>query len=104
MKKKTIESIDHELAILYSRMRDLKKEQAKLKSKMTQFKFKCSFELTLNEDEIWPDGDAPLNPTAKDVKRDIDLYKSHLEVMKEWCLEPEHGDHASITVTKCKTY
>ncbi len=98
--KKTIESIDSELASLHSQMRELKRQQAKLKFQKQNFKFKCSFEIILSEDLIWPDGDAPLNPTAKDVKRLLDEYGSHTEAMIEWCLEPEHGDSGNIIVTK----
>lgn len=101
--KKTIESIDSELAVLHSQIRELKRKQTKLKSQKHNFKFKCCFELTLSEDLIWPKGEAPLNPTAKDVMRLLDEYESHTKAMIEWCLEPEYSDSGKITVTRIRT-
>jgi hypothetical protein len=38
--------------------------------------------LTLNE--IWPDGDGPDDPTAKDVKAAMEACGSKREVLRDW--------------------
>ncbi len=50
--------------------------------------------LTLTAEEIWPDGDAPINPTTEDVaQRMRDFGKTSL--MNDWML----ADYLSISVT-----
>lgn len=41
--------------------------------------------------EIWPDGDAPVNPTAQDVadKMAKDCGGSIWELMRSWNMEPD---------------
>ena len=36
------------------------------------FTIRIECEVTLNTEDIWPDGDAPENPTAKDVVQAMD--------------------------------
>jgi hypothetical protein len=53
------------------------------------------FELTvegsvvLELDEIWPDGDAPENPTAADAQRVIDADGGLSRVLLDWSLEDD---------------
>jgi len=43
--------------------------------------------LNLKIDEIWPDGDAPENPTPEDVAKVIKNYYSVSEFLRDWNLE-----------------
>jgi len=41
---------------------------------------------TLEIDELWPDGDAPENPTTRDVEILIEQYGGILTVLRDWGL------------------
>jgi hypothetical protein len=43
--------------------------------------------IILNEDEIWPDGDAPENPSAMHVKRTIEEAGPLSKVLHDWNLD-----------------
>lgn len=101
--KQKINDLNQEIFKLSQQMNRLKKRRAKLvKSTLCCFKFKCSFEVILNEDEIWPDEDAPINPTVKDVNKLLSSYTSHGEVMSDWSLAMDcyKDDSCKIIVTK----
>lgn len=55
---------------------------------MTQtFNIYIDFSADLTVSEIWPDGDAPENPTSKDVMAKLmggDKWCSHTQVLEEW--------------------
>lgn len=53
-------------------------------------KFRVCYSMTetLTVDEIWPDGDAPENPTADDVRARIDADGDILSVIDSWNLDP----------------
>lgn len=55
---------------------------------MKKFSFKISGYYVLTEDEVWPDGDGPENPTAEDVLDLIDKLGGAEEVIWDWNLEP----------------
>ncbi len=64
-----------------------------------RFIFSVQVDHILSVDEIWPDGDAPENPTAEDVKS-VFLNSSHCSIgtmLDCWNIGPEEGD---LTVTK----
>lgn len=42
---------------------------------------------TLTEEEIWPDGDAPENPTDADVIDAMMDYGSASSVIRDWALD-----------------
>lgn len=54
------------------------------------FFFDFSGRITLTQDEIWPDGDAPENPTIEDVKQvikqDVGSF-SPIKVITQWNLD-----------------
>ena len=52
-----------------------------------QFEFTLDFSETFFVDEIWPDGDAPENPTVDDVRKAIKRTRLY-----EWNMEPEIED------------
>ena len=62
-------------------------------------------EYMLTVDEVWPDGDAPENPTAKDVIEQMTSY-SHASTARsrrrstlaEWCLDDVDVDVDGIEV------
>lgn len=66
--------------------------------------FDISFpEVTLDIDQIWPDGDAPENPTAADVVKQMqESTGSVYRVLSEWALEPNeitvHGSDGTRAV------
>lgn len=43
--------------------------------------------VTLTEDEIWPDGDAPKNPTRDDVEKLIRESGPLDRVLRDWSLD-----------------
>ena len=61
------------------------------------FSFQFSGGVDLTEDDIWPDGDGPENPTVDDVKDVInDIYESIFrsgygmaDFIRDWNLEDE---------------
>jgi hypothetical protein len=59
---------------------------------MKKFKihYKCVSELTVSD--LWPDGDAPDNPTTADVRQLIREYGGIYNVLGEWNLHECDGD------------
>ena len=47
----------------------------------------CSVDMDL--DELWPDGDAPENPTAKDVEDLIEKCGGPVDIIDEWNLRDD---------------
>lgn len=98
--KKQVEKIDKDIRDLSQKLMALKAKKDKLvKQEISYFKFKCSYDIILSEDEIW-DNDAPDNPTTADVKKAIDTYGSPIEVIQDWNLGPACGDKCKITISK----
>lgn len=64
----------------------------------TTFTFEFSGAVTLSVDEIWPDGDAPENPTLQDVLKQINEtgnFGSSVSILlNDWGLE----EHLLITI------
>lgn len=49
--------------------------------------FVISFpDVHLTVDQVWPDGNAPENPTAADVVKEMEAYGSALTVADDWRL------------------
>lgn len=42
---------------------------------------------TLTEEEIWPDGEGPENPTDEDVIKEMQAYGSVYRVISDWALD-----------------
>lgn len=40
-------------------------------------------------EDIWPDGDAPENPTAEMVAQRMRDYGPMMYTLREWCLDPQ---------------
>jgi hypothetical protein len=51
------------------------------------FHFTYSCEVSLGVDEIWPDGDAPENPTLADVAKVVDLCGGAMRVLRDWDID-----------------
>jgi hypothetical protein len=64
------------------------------------FCFDINASVHLEVDEIWPDGDAPENPTAEDVEVVIQQAGGLRRVLRDWDLE----DHIILTVSDSKTF
>ena len=58
------------------------------------FEITFSGSLSLTSHEIWPDGDMPANPTARDVRNKMINEGGKSELLKEWNLE----DDLNITI------
>ena len=60
---------------------------------MKRFVFRFEGETTLSERQIWPDGDAPKNPTPQDVARAVRRtsagrpYRSAVHLASEWGID-----------------
>jgi len=57
-------------------------------------KFRLTYTMTtdLTEAQIWPDGDAPPNPTAADVEAVIEKDGGWPKVLGNWYLDDEDGE------------
>jgi len=53
---------------------------------MKRFQIIYIVDATLDADALWPDGDAPENPTADDVRELIENEGGILRVIDEWNL------------------
>jgi hypothetical protein len=51
-----------------------------------RFRVYIDGEITLSEDEIWPDGDGPAEPTLADVKAVMEKCGSEGSVLEDWNL------------------
>ena len=54
-----------------------------------RFRVYLHVEATLSVDQLWPDGDAPANPTAEDVQALIDDCGG-LDIIDDWNLADRH--------------
>lgn len=54
---------------------------------MTKFRITYTLDVTLNAEDIWPDGDAPENPTAEDVADLICKEGGFPKIIDEWNLD-----------------
>ena len=52
-----------------------------------KFRVTYTIDVTLDEADIWPDGDAPANPTAADVVRLIRKEGGFPKIIDEWNLD-----------------
>jgi len=60
---------------------------------MKRFQITFTVEATLDADQIWPDGDAPENPTADNVRELIENEGGILRVIDDWNLADSHADY-----------
>lgn len=51
------------------------------------FRMSISIEAHLTKEELWPDGDAPENPTAKDVVELIRKCGGATKIIEDWNLD-----------------
>ena len=65
---------------------------------MKRFQITFTVEATLDADALWPDGDAPENPTADDVRELIENEGGILRVIDDWNLASPHAPHAGYEV------
>jgi len=56
---------------------------------MTYFHIEWGGEAMLSVDEVWPDGDAPGNPTSEDVIAVMQKSRSVARLCNEWNLRIE---------------
>lgn len=63
-----------------------------------RFELTITVDVVLTTDEVWPDGDAPDNPTADDVRRVFMEGHSILHTARDWGLD----DDAVIDVYEVK--
>lgn len=76
----------------------VKKREIELGRKLSKFRFEFGVDITLHEDQIWPDGDAPENPTVEDVQELLDdLGMSATCTINEWNLIRRDEDEFKIT-------
>lgn len=54
-----------------------------------RFAIRIKGEVVLDESQIWPDGDAPENPTANDALAVLDAELGLSDVLVEWGLEDD---------------
>lgn len=52
------------------------------------FDFEVTGNWTLSIHQIWPDGDAPEDPTTEDVIERVAKYGNSARFSREWCMEP----------------
>jgi hypothetical protein len=52
--------------------------------------FECGIVAMLSEDEIWPDGGGPENPTLEDVIAQVEKSGSIYRFVQDWNMESEY--------------
>jgi hypothetical protein len=61
----------------------------KEENKRPMFHFSIAADISLSVEEIWPDGDAPENPTIEDVLEVIAKCGGRMRVIRDWNLHHE---------------
>jgi hypothetical protein len=64
-------------------------------SGVKKFRIRIDIEATLTVDQLWPDGDAPENPTVEDVLKVID-DAGRLDIIEDWCLVSDDRQCISV--------
>ena len=64
-----------------------------------QFRITYTIDVTLSENDIWPDGDAPENPTAEQVAALIRKEGGFPSVLVDWNLD-DGSDPFNLHVTE----
>lgn len=59
---------------------------------MKKFQLSYTINVVLSVDDIWPDGDAPENPTVADVEKVIDACGGWQRIVSDWNLDDAGGD------------
>lgn len=65
----------------------------KIEGKAKRFRIQVQFSETLDVLALWPDGDAPENPTVEDVLALIENEGGFLAAVREWGLD-EGGENS----------
>lgn len=63
-------------------------------NKPAGFNFSFSADVWLDLEQIWPDGDAPENPTAEDVAKVVEEAGGVHGVLRDWSLD----DHLDLMI------
>lgn len=66
---------------------------------MKKFRITFTVDTFLGVDAIWPDGDAPENPTADDVRELIDDHGGIVRVIEDWNLANRNDDYDVTEIT-----
>lgn len=66
---------------------------------MKRFLVSITCESELDLDQLWPDGDAPENPTKRDVRQLIERSGGPVRILDDWNLWDADGQ---IAVTEVK--
>lgn len=56
---------------------------------MKQFDIDIFFVYRISVDEVWPDGDAPPDPTAQDVIEVINNHGGPVQIITDWDLDAD---------------
>lgn len=60
---------------------------------MKRFQITFTIDAALDADQIWPDGNAPEEPTAEAVREVIESEGGILRVINEWNLASRHAGY-----------
>lgn len=71
---------------------------------MKRFRISITCEVELDLDDLWPDGDAPDNPTEQDVRRLIDRDGGPIRILDDWNLWDDGGEIAVTEVSGYEAY
>ena len=94
----SINSINRQIKNLRNKKRRLEEKELKRKKGLERFNFHISYSVELNEEEIYPDGDGPDNPTVQDVLQILRDYKNDAEIVEDWCLTPDESNNVVLVI------
>jgi hypothetical protein len=63
---------------------------------MKKFRISYTVDVTLNASEIWPDNNAPANPTEQDVLQVIEKGGGIYQVIGDWNLNTSDATHLDV--------
>jgi hypothetical protein len=84
-----IQDRNGEVVLQYCRVCKGAEGDLKLSCPGPRFEFEVEGRIFLHRDAIWPDNDAPENPTVEDVAAVIKKAGGAQKILKDWDLEPE---------------
>lgn len=73
-----------------------------MERRAARFQIIFTVDATLDIYDLWPDDDAPENPTAEDVRALIEAGGGILQVTKDWNLADRHSEYDVIEVAAAR--
>jgi len=101
------EDLKGKISNLENSIINLQRHKARLRNKLGMpvktFRLSYKLDVDLTEDDIWPDGDVPANPTVDDVYQVVEEAGGFVEIINDWNLVDLDEEEKVFTIKEVKS-